>query len=396
MSSWSAARLSWVASAIVPQRDKPEALDGPIPWVRIEDFDGKYLSSSRSGQGVTKEQVSAMPLRTFPEGTVVCSCSCTMGATAITTRPLITNQTFIGLVPDQDKITADFLYYYLQGIQEQLQARASGAIQQYLSRDEFLSLRLPLPPLDVQRRVADFLDDQVTRIDNIIQARQGQLARLDELWREEVRVHVAGGWVPNPSPVQDAPWIAPLNPQGEPRPLARLCTLQRGVDLSEEQRVAGPYPVVTTAGVVGTHDRYVQSGPCVVIGRYGTVGNVHWVDSDAWPHNTTLYVKDFLGNERRWVYYLLQTYPFEMLQSRSAVPGVNRNDMAGDRMPWIPIELQREAVARLDALSDQQSSVRTDLHQSLQIFQELKRSLITTAVSGEFDVSAADGAGVAV
>lgn len=123
---------------------------------------------------------------------------------------------------------------------------------------------------------------------------------------------------------------------------------------------------------------------------------MHWVDSDAWPHNTTLYVKDFLGNERRWVYYLLQTYPFEMLQSRSAVPGVNRNDMAGDRMPWIPIELQREAVARLDALSDQQSSVRTDLHQSLQIFQELKRSLITTAVSGEFDVSAADGAGVAV
>jgi len=125
---WQTTRLGWVADTLVPQRDKPDSLDGPIPWLRIEDFDGKYLSESKSGQGVTAQQIREMPLRLFPAGSVVCSCSCTMGATAIAARPLITNQTFIGLVPHAG-LLSDFLYYLLQGRRDELQAQASGAIQ---------------------------------------------------------------------------------------------------------------------------------------------------------------------------------------------------------------------------------------------------------------------------
>ena len=91
-----------VDSFIVPMRDKPKRLDGPIPWIRIEDFDGKWVSGSSSRQGVDSEMVAEMNLKVFPEGTVLCSCSATLGTCAITTRPLISNQTFIGLVPNSD------------------------------------------------------------------------------------------------------------------------------------------------------------------------------------------------------------------------------------------------------------------------------------------------------
>ena len=129
--NWTPTRLSWVAETIVPQRDKPTDLTGDVPWVRIEDFNGKYISESHSGQGVNYDQIRSMPLRVFPPKTVVTSCSCTMGATAITTRPLITNQTFIGLVPDESRLSADFLYYLMQAKSDELQALATGAIQQY-------------------------------------------------------------------------------------------------------------------------------------------------------------------------------------------------------------------------------------------------------------------------
>src|SRR4051812_6768711 len=98
-SHWKTVRLGHVASTHVPQRDKPSSLDGPIPWVRIEDFAGQEIRASKSAQGVTLEQVAEMNLRVYEPGTVLCSCSCTMGATAIVREPLVSNQTFIGLTP---------------------------------------------------------------------------------------------------------------------------------------------------------------------------------------------------------------------------------------------------------------------------------------------------------
>lgn len=177
---WPTPPLGSLVEAIVPARDKPQDLDGPIPWVRIEDFDGKYLSGSKTKQGVSRETVQDMPLRVFPEGTVVCSCSCTMGVTAIVTQPLVTNQTFIGLRPTTKNLYADFLYYALQAQQERLTAQATGAIQTYLSREDFTSLRIPIPPPDEQRAIADYLDRETARVDALIAARHRIVALCEE------------------------------------------------------------------------------------------------------------------------------------------------------------------------------------------------------------------------
>ena len=90
--NWEMKNLGYIAKMVVPMRDKPKDLNGTIPWLRIEDFDGKFVSDSKSGQGVTKEIVDEMNLRVFPIGTVLCSCSCAMGKTAIVKKPLITNR----------------------------------------------------------------------------------------------------------------------------------------------------------------------------------------------------------------------------------------------------------------------------------------------------------------
>ena len=165
---WKTPPLGAVATALVPQRDKPEDLNGPIPWVRIEDFDGPEISRSKSGQGVTPETVAAMNLRVMPIGTVVCTCSCSMGTTALVTAPLVTNQTFIGIVPDPAHLESRYLYYALAAYKPHLDAEATGAIQQYLSRDDFLHLRLPLPPLPLQQTIADYLDAETSWIDALL------------------------------------------------------------------------------------------------------------------------------------------------------------------------------------------------------------------------------------
>lgn len=142
---------------IVPMRDRPKIFDGEIPWCRIEDKEGQYFNGSLSGLGVSAKVVKEMNLKIFPTGTVICSCSASLGAYAINTRPLITNQTFIGLVCGQELFNK-FLLYYMETQTNTLRSLATTGTIPYISRQKFESLQIPVPPLEVQREIVQILD----------------------------------------------------------------------------------------------------------------------------------------------------------------------------------------------------------------------------------------------
>jgi type I restriction enzyme S subunit len=112
----------------------------------------------------------------------------------------------------------------------------------------------------------------------------------------------------------------------------RSCTLgevvrfQRGHDLPDQERKPGGVPVIGSAGQNGWHNEARSKGPGVSIGRSGaSIGKVTYTALDYWPHNACLYVKDFLGNDPRFVYYFLKTKDFTSLNSGAAQPSLNRN-----------------------------------------------------------------------
>ena len=117
--------------------------------------------------------------------------------------------------------------------------------------------------------------------------------------------------------------------------LGDLITLKRGYDLPEKVRIAGPYPVISSAGVSGWHNEYKVEGPGVVTGRYGTLGEMYYVEEEYWPHNTALYVQDFKGNDPKYIYYLLSCLGRIRTSDKSAVPGVNRNELHEMAVPAI-------------------------------------------------------------
>jgi len=122
--------------------------------------------------------------------------------------------------------------------------------------------------------------------------------------------------------------------------LGDLVTLKRGYDLPLSQRHDGPYPVVTSSGVTGFHNTAKVKGPGVVTGRYGTLGVVHYVENDYWPHNTALYVCDFKGSHPKFISYFLGGLDFNAQNAAAAVPGVNRNflHLIPVRVPPVPIQ----------------------------------------------------------
>lgn len=188
---WTKIRLGYSAQMIVPMRDKPQVFSGDVPWIRIEDFEGKYIGDSKTEQRVDIDTIRYMNLKIFPIGTVLCSCSCRMGVTAIVSRPLVTNQTFIGIVPGE-LIYSDFLYYLMQAIAERLQIAATGAIQQYLAREDFQQLRFFSPSIIEQQMIAAFLDHETTKIDTLVEKVQESIEKLREYRTALISAAVTG------------------------------------------------------------------------------------------------------------------------------------------------------------------------------------------------------------
>jgi type I restriction enzyme, S subunit len=135
--------------------------------------------------------------------------------------------------------------------------------------------------------------------------------------------------------------------------LGDVVTLQRGHDLPATSRGAGDVPVIGSFGITGYHDVARYKGPGVAIGRSGaSIGVATWCPTDYWPLNTCLFVKDFHGNDPRWVYYVLDSIDFTAYNSGSAQPSLNRNYLTNISVFLPPIEEQRGIAATLGALDD--------------------------------------------
>lgn len=132
--------------------------------------------------------------------------------------------------------------------------------------------------------------------------------------------------------------------------LGDIINLKRGYDLPSYNRKDGQYPIISSSGISGYHSEYKVDGEGVVIGRYGTLGEPYYINGKYWPHNTALYITDFKGNSPKYIYYLLKCLGNIKTSDKSAVPGVNRNDLHEMAIPYIEGKKQEKIAAVLSAL----------------------------------------------
>lgn len=131
-----------------------------------------------------------------------------------------------------------------------------------------------------------------------------------------------------------------------------VLTLQRGFDITRADQRAGSIPVVSSGGIGSYHDTAAVHGPGVVIGRKGTLGKTFYLPGDYWPHDTTLWVKDFKGNFSRFVYYFFLNLDVMGLDVGSANPTLNRNHVHPLPVRWPGLAEQKRIADLLSALDD--------------------------------------------
>jgi type I restriction enzyme S subunit len=148
--------------------------------------------------------------------------------------------------------------------------------------------------------------------------------------------------------------------------LGDVIELKRGYDLPQQDRRAGAVPIVSSSGVTDHHAAAMAKGPGVVTGRYGTLGQVFYIDEDFWPLNTTLYVRDFKGSDPRFISYFLRGLDFLAYSDKAAVPGLNRNHLHQARVV-VPTDVdEQRAIAHILGTLDDKIELNRRMSETLE------------------------------
>lgn len=129
--------------------------------------------------------------------------------------------------------------------------------------------------------------------------------------------------------------------------LEDLVVFQRGFDITVREQATGKVPVISSSGISSFHDKYKVEGPGIVIGRKGTLGTVFYSEENFWPHDTTLWVKDFKGNDPKFIYYFLKTLKLERFDAGASNPTLNRNHIHKLRVQVPKVEFRSKIASIL-------------------------------------------------
>lgn len=153
-------------------------------------------------------------------------------------------------------------------------------------------------------------------------------------------------------------------------------TLQRGFDITKKEQMVGNVPVVSSGGISSFHNIAKVSAPGVVLGRKGSLGTVYFLKENYWPHDTTLWVKDFKGNNPRFIYYFFEGMACELkkMDVGAANPSLNRNHVHLLKVKWPSIKIQDKIVVIASSLDDK-ITLNRQINQTLeQMAQALFKS----------------------
>jgi type I restriction enzyme S subunit len=127
----------------------------------------------------------------------------------------------------------------------------------------------------------------------------------------------------------------------------------------------------------------ICGGPGVLIGRKGSAGKLHYVEDDYWPHDTTLYVREFRGNVPKFVWYMLHILDLTSFDTGSSNPTVNRNRVHPMRTAWPTPSEQEHIVSKLDTELEEMGQLGSQVVKSVQHLEEYRAAIITSAVTGQ-------------
>ena len=324
---------------IVPMRDKPKEFNGNIPWCRIEDIEGNYFNGTKSNQYVSQKTIDEMNLKIIPTGSVICSCSASLGTYAINTCPIITNQTFIGLVCSE-KISNHFLLNLMNTQTRKLKVIAGGTTIPYISREKFEEYNIKMPQKEEQEKIASFLtliDKKIEKQKEFVELlKKYKRGLLSSIFSQKLRFKDNNG---NDYPAWEEKYIQDV------------CSITTGKGNTQDKEENGIYPFYVRSPIVEKSNKYIFDGEAVLtVGDGVGTGKVfHYVNGKFNFHQRVYKMSNFSGINGRYFYYYFSTHFYDRVKRMTAKTSVDsvRMEMITKMPIFIPTNAEQDKIINL-------------------------------------------------
>jgi type I restriction enzyme S subunit len=175
------ANMGTIVAGGTPDSTDANCWGGNIAWATPTDVTKLQTRHiSRTERYITSLGLSSSSTKSIPVGTVIVCTRATVGALAIATVPMTTNQGFKNIVPHNNQ-NSDFLYFLISQNKQALLRAAAGSTFAEVSKTDFEKLSFYIPTIGEQRAIADVLicaETAIEKLENKLSALRAEKSAL--------------------------------------------------------------------------------------------------------------------------------------------------------------------------------------------------------------------------
>lgn len=418
---WEITKLKYVAelrSGHTPSRNHPEYWENcTIPWVSLADV-WQLRNETTDYIEDTEEKISELGLANsaavlLPERTVILSRTASVGFAGIITRPMATTQDYVNWTCGP-RLIPEYLLYVFRSMREEFDSLTMGSVHRTIYFPDVLSFKTPLPSIQEQQAIVDFVRGKVSRIDALLAKKEGLIALLQEKRAALISHAVTKGLDPT-APMMDSgiAWLGDVPAHWETLKLTRVASLHSGHTpsrLHPEYWENCTIPWISLGDVWQLRSgrmEYIKEtkekiselglrnssaellpGGTVILSRTASVG---FSGIMATSMATTQDYANWVCGPRMLPEYLLQVLrcmkqEFDRLTMGSTHQTIYMPDIEAFRVPLPPIEEQQEIIEYARSIQQLSERLEDAIAESIRLAKEYRTTLITAAVTGEIDV----------
>ncbi|MBA4247282.1 MAG: hypothetical protein C0444_03185 [Microbacterium sp.] len=410
------ARYARIFAGGTPDRENPDYwTDGDIPWVNsgsVNQFDIVEPSEL-----ITQAAMAGSAARWVPRDALLVALAGqgkTKGMAAQLRIRATCNQSMAAIVTD-DRLHARFLLWWLTSNYSNLRKMGGGDLRDGLNLQHIASIPVPLPAVDEQRRIAEFLDRETAQIDELIAKQERLISTLSER-SAAFRFHLTtGGLEERPRSIaSSSPWFPDLPEDWVMAPVKYHARTGAGAGFPPDAQglLDEKYPFLKVNALSKADDdgvirwqedtvslemasklgaKIYPAGSCIIakIGAALLMGRVRQLSAPSCVDNNVMALIPQGSTSPRFLYYALQNLRPDWLVNPGAVPSTSEGAVGRVRLPFPP-EAEQIAIAKaLDVYMRKVMATERKLEAALTVLRERRQALISAAVTGQIDVGGA-------
>ncbi|MCR2117233.1 restriction endonuclease subunit S [Campylobacter upsaliensis] len=382
-------------------------------WVSIEDItNADFITDTK--RYINQSGLANSSAKLLPPFSILYSIYASLGKIAYSNKTLATNQAILGIQPNE-LLFYKFLFYYLQNTTNHIISFSNTTTQNNISLFIVANHKIPLPPLQEQKEIAEFLDEKCEKIQNYINKKQKLITLLQEKKQALINEVVTKGLNPNIESKNSGIAYLGLIPHHWEAVKVKFTAYVKGrigfhgLNSNEFRYDEGAYLVtgndfdnnevmwdkcrrVSEERFYEDPNIHLQNND-LLITKDGTIGKTAIVNNC--PKQATLNSGIFLVRTMKkmcfvkYLFFIINSQYFKefvnVKTSGSTIKHLYQSDFHDLKIPLPPLQEQKQIANFLDEKCEKINSAIEKTKRQIELIKEYKNTLINEAVCGRIN-----------